>query len=84
MARDPVPEADRLEQEMPPDPDPPDVRGASGARRLPLEAPEADVIEQGLPLTEDPEAHGFDAERSEPTSDEGWIEPPDDRGRVAH
>lgn len=83
MARDPVPEADRLEQEMPPDPDARDQRGSTGIRPVPAEAPEADVIEQDLPLAEDAEPRGIDAERSEPTSDEDWIEPPDDRGPAA-
>lgn len=84
MPRDPVPEADRLEQEMPPDPDALDVRGSTRIRPLPLEATEADVIEQELPLAEDVLPHGVDAERSESTSDEDWVDPPDERGPLAH
>lgn len=57
---DPVPEADRLEQEVPAQPeDRPNHRSHA-------EASEADAFEQELPLSESPTDRGIDAERSEP------------------
>lgn len=63
---DPVPEADRLEQEMPV------TRDEREARAHPPDAPDADVLEQELPLVEEEEPQPLDAERSEPVSDDGW------------
>lgn len=61
---DPVPEADRLEQEVPAQPeDRPNHRSHA-------EASEADAFEQELPLSESPTDRGIDAERSEPLDDE--------------
>lgn len=61
---DPVPEADRLEQELPAEPeDHPDARGAA---RPHADASEADAFEQELPLADAASNPGIDAERSEP------------------
>jgi hypothetical protein len=71
MPADPVPEADRLEQDTPASPD----AGAGprhGDHPLPPDAPDADVFEQELPLLEDDQSVGIDAERTEPVSDEDW------------
>ncbi|HVX23444.1 MAG TPA: hypothetical protein VHB02_19030 [Acidimicrobiales bacterium] len=62
--RDPVPEADRLEQALPADPDP------WGGRPHPAEVPEADAAEQDLPVGEpEEEVLPEDAERVEPDED---------------
>lgn len=63
---DPVPEADRLEQDMPP------ARDEVERRPVPPDTPEADAIEQAMPRgVTDAEPSGMDAERIEPV-DEDW------------
>jgi hypothetical protein len=64
VAPDPVPEADRLEQETPPSHDPRE------GHPLPADAPDADVLEQELPVADDEESAALDAERIEPVSDD--------------
>jgi hypothetical protein len=66
---EPVPEADRLEQEMPTVADRRDAHSPSD------DAPEADAYEQELPLVDPPSPGGTDAERSEPVSDDEWATP---------
>lgn len=63
---DPVPEADRLEQEEPPGADP----YARTPEHLAAGEPEADVLEQELPLDVDEEPEG-------PVPDEERVEPAD-------
>ena len=63
---DDVPEADRLEQEMPP------TRDGRDLHPIPPDAPDADVLEQELPVVEEGEEAGIDAERTEPISDDEW------------
>lgn len=63
---DEVPEADRLEQGMPP------ARAERDLHHIPPEAPDADVLEQELPLVDESETAGIDAERTEPVSDDDW------------
>lgn len=74
MANDPVPEADRLEQQMPQERDVPGPQGKTVLHRRPIEAPEADVYEQDLPVAGRVESPGIDAERSEPVADDDWAE----------
>ena len=64
---EPVPEADRLEQEMPP------ARDERENHPVPPEAPEADVLEQEMPTALSGEETGIDAERIEPVADEDWV-----------
>ncbi len=66
MAPDEVPEADRLEQEMP------TARRGRDFHPIPPDAPDADVLEQELPVAEEGERVGIDAERTEPFSDDDW------------
>lgn len=66
MAPDDVPEADRLEQEMP------SARDQRDLLPIPPDAPDADVLEQKLPVVEEGESVGIDAERTEPVSDDDW------------
>ena len=61
---DPVPEADREEQALPPTADP------RTGHRHPDDVPEADVLEQEVPVVDEPPATGLDAERTE--DDEDW------------
>jgi hypothetical protein len=63
---DEVPEADRLEQEMPA------AKTERDLHHIPPEAPDADVLEQELPLLDEGETAGIDAERTEPVSDDDW------------
>lgn len=72
MPADPVPEADRLEQETPASPDATAAGPRHGDHPLPPDAPDADVLEQELPLVEGVQSGGIDAERTEPVSDEDW------------
>lgn len=68
---EPVPEADRLEQDMPPS------GGARASRPLPPDVPDADAIEQELPVsaTDVPDSVvGIDDERSEPLLEDGHEE----------
>lgn len=66
---DPVPEADRLEQERPAEPeDHPEARGATRPR---ADASDADAFEQELPLADAASDPGIDAERSEPLDSPG-------------
>ena len=69
---EPVPEADRLEQEMPP------ARDEREGHPVPPEAPEADVLEQETPVELSEGETGIDAERIEPLGDEdrGTSSPP--------
>lgn len=60
---DPVPEADREEQELPPSAD------LRVGHRHPTDRPEADVLEQELPVGDVEPPPGMDAERSE---EEDW------------
>jgi hypothetical protein len=62
---DPVPEADRLEQERPTE------REDRPAHRPHAEASDADAFEQELPLSDSATDSGIDAERSEPIEDYG-------------
>lgn len=63
---DPVPEADREEQELPPTPDP------RAGHPHPEELPEADVLEQEVPVVDvPPSPPGIDAERTEEAED--WL-----------
>lgn len=61
--KDPVPEADRLEQEEDGEP------AGRPARHGSAEASDADVFEQELPLAGSAVDEGVDAERSEPVDD---------------
>ncbi len=72
MPADPVPEADRLEQETLAAPDATAAGPRHGDHPVPPEAPDADVFEQELPLLEGDQPVGIDAERTEPVSDEDW------------
>lgn len=78
---EPVPEADREEQELPPTPDP------RAGHPHPADRPEADVLEQETPVAEPAAPPGADAEREEDgdwlaerrepdeqTAHAGWIE----------
>lgn len=66
--KDPVPEADHLEQEMPAE------RDERHLHPIPPDAPDADVFEQELPVAETTDgSRGLDAERIEPVSDDGFI-----------
>lgn len=73
--RDPVPEADRLEQELPAEPQPRSEPRL--AHRPHADAADADVFEQALPLADAATDRGIDAERSEPLED---AEEPTGRG----
>jgi hypothetical protein len=62
---DPVPEADRLEQVMPP------ARDERDRHPVPPDTPEADAIEQAMPRSvTEAESSGVDAERIEPVDDD--------------
>lgn len=61
---DPVPEADRLEQEQPVAPE------AHPEHRARPDAAEEDVFEQELPLADAATDTGIDADRSEPLDDD--------------
>lgn len=61
---DPVPEADRLEQELPVEPE--DHLETRGGTRPHADASDADAFEQQLPLADAASDPGIDAERSEP------------------
>lgn len=65
---DPVPEADRLEQGMPP------AHDERGTRPLRSDVPDADALEQELPVAGGgEEVVGIDAERVEPVSEDDWL-----------
>lgn len=68
-----VPEADRLEQETPPEAD---IRLG---RDYPPDRPEADLLEQQIPVEEGREnPTGLDDDRVEPVEDGDWAEEADE------
>jgi hypothetical protein len=72
---DPIPEADRQEQETPRDAD------LRFRRAHVPDEPEADVVEQDLPVVEveEDELLAVDGERIEPVHDADWFDEQSDR-----